>query len=94
MALHLVENIENNGWDGGWYRRAYYDDGTPLGSATSEECKIDSISQSWSVISGAGRAARVKEAMRALEHNLIDRETGVIKLLTPPLIKMPKNPAI
>lgn len=92
MALHLVENIENNGWDGGWYRRAYYDDGTPLGSATSEECKIDSISQSWSVISGAGRAARVKEAMRALEHNLIDRETGVIKLLTPPFDKDAQEP--
>lgn len=92
MAYRLVENIENNGWDGGWYRRAYYDDGTPLGSATSEECKIDSISQSWSVISGAGRAARVKEAMRALEHNLIDRETGVIKLLTPPFDKTTQEP--
>jgi len=50
----LSQNIEKNGWDGQWYRRAYFDDGTPLGSASNPECQIDSISQSWSVLSGAG----------------------------------------
>lgn len=84
IADKLLEAIEEHGWDGGWYRRAYFDDGTPLGSEHNDECQIDSISQSWSVISGGGRPERVKEAMRSLENHLIDREAGLIKLLTPP----------
>src|SRR5690606_24408203 len=70
--------------DGGWYRRAYFDDGTPLGSEHNDECQIDSISQSWAVISGGGKTERIREAMRSLENYLIDREAGLIKLLTPP----------
>jgi cellobiose phosphorylase len=92
VAAELVESIEKNGWDGGWYRRAYFDDGTPLGSEHNEECRIDSISQSWSVISGAGKLSRTREAMRALEHYLINREEGLIKLLTPPFDKSPLEP--
>lgn len=83
-ARELLLSIEENGWDGGWYRRAYFDDGTPLGSEENEECRIDSISQSWSVISGGGRTERVKAAMRAVQHYLVDEEAGLIKLLSPP----------
>jgi cyclic beta-1,2-glucan synthetase len=80
----MAEAIEANAWDGSWYRRAYFDDGTPLGSAQNSECSIDSLSQSWSAISGVGRPHRVEEAMNALDKYLIDRESGLIKLLTPP----------
>lgn len=69
----IKENIEENAWDGSWYRRAYFDDGTLLGSIENEECTIDSLSQSWSVLSGAGKEFRVKEAMAAVERNLIKR---------------------
>ncbi len=88
----LTEAIEANAWDGGWYRRAYFDDGTPLGSEKNEECQIDSISQSWSIISGAAREQRVKSAMEALKHHLIDEENGLIKLLSPPFEKSAVEP--
>lgn len=84
LAKKIAENIEVNAWDGSWYRRAYFDDGTPLGSAENSECKIDSIAQSWSVISGIGRPHRAVEAMQAVENYLVDREAGIIKLLAPP----------
>ncbi|WP_346237629.1 GH36-type glycosyl hydrolase domain-containing protein [Niabella insulamsoli] len=82
-AERLKSNINENAWDGEWYRRAYFDDGTPLGSSQNEECRIDSISQSWSVISGAGAPGRTEKAMASLNEHLIDRENGIIKLLTP-----------
>lgn len=82
-AEKLKENINKNAWDGEWYRRAYFDDGTPLGSKENEECKIDSISQSWSILSGAGTPERTKQAMASLNKYLVDRENGLIKLLTP-----------
>jgi cyclic beta-1,2-glucan synthetase len=91
-AARLRENIELNGWDGEWYRRAYFDDGTPLGSAINPECSIDSIAQSWSVLSGAGDAARSSMAMEALDKQLIDREHSLIRLLYPPLDKSDLNP--
>jgi len=84
IAQDIAEAIETNAWDGSWYRRAYFDDGTPLGSAQNSECRIDAIAQSWSAISGAGRESRVKEAMHAVENYLVDREIGIIKLLAPP----------
>lgn len=84
VAAKLTETIEKNAWDGSWYRRAYFDDGTVLGSASNNECKIDSIAQSWSVISGSGKPSRTQEAMQAVENYLVDREVGSIKLLTPP----------
>jgi len=79
-----VVAVEGSGWDGQWYRRAYYDDGAPLGSATSDECRIDSIAQSWSVISGAGGEARQQLAMRALNAQLVREDARLIMLLTPP----------
>lgn len=80
----MAEAMEKNAWDGSWYRRAYFDDGKPLGSVQNPECRIDSISQSWAAISGAGRKKRIDEAMAAVENYLVDREEGLIKLLTPP----------
>jgi len=76
--------VERHGWDGHWYRRAYFDDGTPLGSNTSQECKIDSIAQSWGVISGAAPTLRAEQAMRAVEQYLIRRGDGLVLLFTPP----------
>lgn len=79
-----VAATERECWDGGWYRRAYFDDGTPLGSAVSEECAIDAIAQSWSVISGAGDPARAARAMAAVDEFLVRADAGLILLLTPP----------
>jgi len=80
----LLAAIEENAWDGNWYRRAYFDDGTPLGSAENYECKIDSIAQTWAVISGGGNPQRAKIAMNSLTDYLVQWEDGLIKLLTPP----------
>ncbi|MPM69252.1 Cyclic beta-(1,2)-glucan synthase NdvB [bioreactor metagenome] len=80
----LLANIEEHAWDGGWYRRAYFDDGSALGSIHNQDCKIDSIAQSWSLLSGGGDPERAKKAMHALEDYLVSREEGLIKLLTPP----------
>jgi len=84
--------VEAHGWDGEWYRRAYFDDGTPLGSAASDECRIDSIAQSWSVISGAGAPERQARAMRSLEEQLVREDERLIMLLTPPFDETPKDP--
>ena len=84
--------VEADGWDGGWYRRAYYDDGTPMGSAASAECRIDSIAQSWSVISGAGNPARQRTAMEALNRELVLADARVIMLLTPPFTEGTHDP--
>ncbi|HEX3928672.1 MAG TPA: glucoamylase family protein [Gemmatimonadales bacterium] len=83
-ALALRGAVERDGWDGAWYRRAYFDDGTPLGSATNDACAIDSIAQSWSVISGAGDAAHARQAMESLDQRLVDREHRIVLLLAPP----------
>lgn len=85
QAEELRANVEAHGWDGGWYRRAYFDDGTPLGSQINEECRIDSISQSWAVISGVGDPLRARQAMAAVGRLLIEPDAGLIKLLDPPL---------
>ena len=90
-ADRYVEAVETHGWDGEWYRRAYYDDGTPLGSAESDECRIDSIAQSWSVISGAGDPARQTHAMRSLERHLVREDVGIL-LLTPPFDRTAHDP--
>jgi len=83
-AAELTKNMEKNAWDGSWYRRAYFDDGTPLGSAANSECMIDSISQSWSVISGAAKQERAREAMAAVQRYLVDADERIVRLLTPP----------
>jgi cellobiose phosphorylase len=92
IARSILNAIEKHGWDGGWYRRAYFDDGTPLGSEQNDECQIDSISQSWAVISEAANPNRVRESMRALENYLIRREEGIIRLFTPPFDKTHLEP--
>jgi cyclic beta-1,2-glucan synthetase len=84
--------VEAHGWDGAWYRRAFFDDGTPLGSAGSEECRIDSIAQSWSVISGAGDPARQEQAMASLERLLLHEDARLLMLLAPPFDRMPQDP--
>ncbi|MCC5867773.1 MAG: cyclic beta 1-2 glucan synthetase [Gammaproteobacteria bacterium] len=83
-VARLRDNIEAEAWDGGWYRRAWFDDGTPLGSASNEECQIDSISQSWAVISGGGDPERARQAMAAVDQRLVRREQQIIQLLDPP----------
>jgi cyclic beta-1,2-glucan synthetase len=91
-AEDLAQALERDGWDGDWYRRAYYDDGSPLGSATNEECRIDAIAQSWSVISGAGDPARAARAMAAVESELIRVDDGLALLFTPPFDQTPLDP--
>lgn len=91
-AEKLRRNIEAHGWDGEWYRRAYFDDGTPLGSKENPECRIDSIAQSWSVLSGAGDPERSRQAMEAVDTHLVRREHGLIQLLDPPFDKSALNP--
>jgi cyclic beta-1,2-glucan synthetase len=88
----LVLALEESGWDGAWYRRAYYDDGTPLGCATDEECRIDALAQSWATISGAVPRERAEQALDALEAQLVSEREGLIRLLTPPFVDTPKDP--
>jgi cyclic beta-1,2-glucan synthetase len=89
---NLKSALEREAWDGDWYRRAYFDDGTPLGSAQNEECRIDSIVQSWGVISGAADPVRAARAMSAVEEYLIRRGDGLVILFTPPFDKSPLDP--
>jgi cellobiose phosphorylase len=91
-AAQLRSNIEENGWDGEWYRRAYFDDGSPLGSQSNAECRIDSIAQSWSVLSGAGDAERSRRAMEELDKRLVRRDHKLVQLLDPPFDKSDLNP--
>jgi cyclic beta-1,2-glucan synthetase len=79
-------------WDGQWYRRAYFDDGTPLGSHTNTECQIDAIAQSWAVISGAADCDRARQAMNAVDARLIRRDDRLALLLTPPFDTMEPSP--
>jgi cellobiose phosphorylase len=92
QAAQLKANIENNAWDGGWYRRAYFDNGDPLGSASNLECQIDSIPQSWAVLSGAGDPKRTRQAMEAVNDRLVRRERSLIQLFDPPFDKSPLDP--
>ncbi len=88
----LKRALENTAWDGEWYRRGSFDDGTPLGSRDSQECKIDSIAQSWSVLSGDGDPARSKTAMDQATALLVDDELKIVKLFTPPFSRTDKDP--
>ena len=83
-SIELAANLERHGWDGEWYRRAWYDAGQPLGSAGNNECAIDSIAQSWSVLSGVAPQERAAQAMESLDRHLVRREHGLIQLLDPP----------
>jgi cyclic beta-1,2-glucan synthetase len=79
-------------WDGNWYRRAYYDDGSPLGSAQNDECRVDSIAQSWAVLSGAGTTIRAEQAMDAVRSYLVQRGAGLVLVLTPPFDQSAQDP--
>jgi cyclic beta-1,2-glucan synthetase len=92
QIARLQAAIHESAWDGAWYRRAYFDDGTPLGSHQNEECRIDSIAQSWSVLSGIGDPARAQQAMAALEEHLIRPAESLVLLLTPPFDKSELDP--
>jgi cellobiose phosphorylase len=91
-AQKLQKNIELNAWDGEWYRRAYFDNGDPLGSRTNPECQIDSLPQSWSVISGAGDPPRSRMAMQSVDRRLVRPDPGLIELFSPPFDKSAMNP--
>jgi cyclic beta-1,2-glucan synthetase len=84
QAAALLDSLEREAWDGDWYRRGWYDDGTPLGSAASKVCRIDSIAQSWAVISGAADSERAARAMAAVERELIRPQDKLALLFTPP----------
>ncbi|MBS0580474.1 MAG: glycosyl transferase [Proteobacteria bacterium] len=84
--------LENEGWDGDWYRRGYFDDGTPLGSARNTECRIDSIAQSWAVLSGAANPARAAHAMAAVYEHLARPQEKQLLLFTPAFVDSEPNP--
>ncbi|MBV9986929.1 MAG: cyclic beta 1-2 glucan synthetase [Chitinophagaceae bacterium] len=91
-AVTLKENINTQAWDGDWYRRAYFDDGTPLGSSANDECRIDSIAQSWSVLSGAGEPEKIRSAMASADKYLVNEDAGIVQLFDPPFDKSALNP--
>ncbi|QQS20613.1 MAG: hypothetical protein IPL87_03520 [Candidatus Moraniibacteriota bacterium] len=91
QAKKLKNVLNDAGWDGHWFRRAFYDDGTPLGSETNEECRIDAIAQSWSILSGAGDPEKSSEAMENVKRFLYDPESKILKLLDPPFNDLAKK---
>jgi len=90
--LNRLATVLEQAWDGDWYRRGYFDDGTPLGSAQNEECRIDSIAQSWAVLSGAAPSQRMERAMDSVRTHLVRRDARVVLLLTPPFDSSPLDP--
>src|SRR5690606_38292405 len=92
LRAELRDAVEAHAWDGGWYRRATYDDGTWLGGAASTECRIDALAQAWAVISRAARADRAELALDAAVRELVDEEAGLVRLLTPPFDSAPEDP--
>jgi len=92
QADTLRQNLEQHAWDGEWYRRAWFDNGTPLGSKQSEECRIDSISQSWSVLSGVAAPERAQQALDSLYTHLVKKDAQLIQLLDPPFDKTSEDP--
>jgi cellobiose phosphorylase len=88
----MQENIERHAWDGEWYRRAYFDNGEPLGSKVNSECQLDSIAQSWSVLSGAADPARARQGMKAVAERLVRRDGGLMQLFDPPFDHSLPNP--
>jgi len=92
QSEELIAAIDAEAWDGAWYRRAYFDDGAPLGSASNDECRIDSLGQSWAVIAGGGDPARAREGMENLDRMLVDRQAGIIRLFTPSFDKTVHDP--
>ena len=91
-AAALRAALERSGWDGDWYLRGYFDDGTPFGSAAGSECRIDSIAQSWGVLSGAADPERARRAMAAVNQHLVLRDARLVMLYTPPFDRSPADP--
>jgi cyclic beta-1,2-glucan synthetase len=91
-AEQLKTALEREAWDGDWYRRAFYDDGTPLGSSANSECRIDSLAQTWGVISGAADSARARHGMQALDKILVRRQEQLVLLFSPPFNNTPLDP--
>jgi N,N'-diacetylchitobiose phosphorylase len=89
---HLASTLDDAGWDGGWYLRGFYDDGTPLGSHRDDECRIDALVQAWSVLSGVASPERAAQVLGAVEAHLISEDDGLIRLLTPPFVDTPRDP--
>lgn len=92
LAGEYAAAAEKNAWDGAWYRRAYFDDGSPVGSAERDECRIDSLTQSWAVLSGGADPARARKAMRAARQHLVRAADGLVLLLTPPFDRSLPSP--
>jgi cyclic beta-1,2-glucan synthetase len=90
--VHLRAALNNTGWDGQWYRRAYFDDGEPLGTANAEECQIDALVQAWAVLSGAGEGGKPEQGMAAVEQRLVREDAGLIQLLDPPFDSLAQDP--
>lgn len=88
----LKKHLNKEGWDGQWYRRAFYDDGTPLGSTRNDECRIDAIAQAWSVISGAAPRDKAQQALDSADQLLVSKDQQIIRLLTPPFDQTAQNP--
>ncbi len=91
-AANLAIALERDGWDGGWYKRAYYDDGAPVGAHDSDECQITSIAQSWGVMSGVADRARATKAMTAVDDRLVRRDDALVLLFTPPFDRTTRDP--
>ena len=91
-AARLAKAVEDTSWDGAWYRRAYFDDGTPLGTRDAEECRIDAIAQAWALISGLGDPERAETALESVEEKLVRREDCLVALLAPPFDRMAQDP--
>jgi len=92
VSARLRTAIQQSSWDGAWYQRAWFDDGSPLGTSGNVECRIDSIAQSWAVLSGAADSERARSAMEALDRMLVDRDAGLIRLLDPPFDRSDPSP--
>jgi cellobiose phosphorylase len=92
LAHRLALAVDEHGWDGAWYRRAFFDDGTPLGSHVNAECSIDAIAQSWAVIAGLGDGERAQQALRSSEERLIQTESALMRLLSPPFDRAEPDP--
>jgi cyclic beta-1,2-glucan synthetase len=91
-AEELRLALERHGWDGAWYKRAFFDDGTPLGSAANDECQIDAIAQSWAVLSGAGDPDRARAAMASVDRRLVRPDERLLLLFAPPFDRTPRDP--
>jgi cellobiose phosphorylase len=91
-AARLAAAIDDKGWDGQWYQRGWFDDGSPLGTAGNTECRIDSIAQSWAVLSGAGDPQRARQAMQSVDSMLVDRDAALVRLLDPPFERSSPSP--